>query len=77
MNQFKLVISYRSPTHSEIVDVRAETLSEAEEICRGIRMDYEAMLRSLDAKNVFISRRMCDCSVDQNTASSSFITTVT
>jgi hypothetical protein len=77
LSRFRLVISYDGPRHTENVEVQAETLLDASSICEKIRSDYEDMISLLESRNVFVSKRMCGCEVDQNTASSSFITTVT
>ncbi len=77
MGRFRLVVSYEGPRCTEIIEVQAETLSGAESICEKIRADHESRMSSLEMRNVFVSKRMCGCDVDQNTESSSFITTVT
>jgi hypothetical protein len=77
LNRFRLVVSYDGPRITETVEVQADNLSDANAICEKIRLDYDMLMLSLESKNVFVSKRMCGCEVDQNTASSSFITTVT
>jgi hypothetical protein len=77
LSRFWLVVSYDGPRITETVEVQAETLSEANAICEKIKLDYDRLMLSLESKNVFVSKRLCGCEVDQNTASSSFITTVT
>jgi hypothetical protein len=74
---FRLILSYDNPRHFEAVEVQADNISAAEAICVGMVEDYESLILSLESRNVFVSKRMCGCEVDQNTASSSFITTVT
>jgi hypothetical protein len=77
LGRFRLVVSYEGPRCTEILEVQAETLSDAESICEKIRAEHESRMSSLEARNVFVSKRMCGCEVGQNTTSSSFMTTVT
>lgn len=77
MGQFRLVVSYDNPVHFEHIEVQAEDISVATSMCQRIISDYNAMVELMDLWNIFASRRMCSCEVDQNTKSNSFITTVT
>jgi hypothetical protein len=77
LNRFRLVVSYNCPNYSETIEVQADDISAARLMCEKIGLDYENMLLRLESRNVFISKKMCGCEVDQNTTSSSFITTVT
>lgn len=76
MGQFRLVVSYENPRCLETLEVQAEGLSEAESMCERIVSEREETMRRLESRNVYSSKRACGCEA-QNTASSSFITTVT
>ena len=76
MGQFRLVISYENPRCAETFEVQAEGLSEAESMCERMVSEQGETIRRLESRNVYSSKRACGCEV-QNTASSSFITTVT
>lgn len=77
MGQFRLVLRYENPSHFEQIEVQADGLPMAIAMCDEIMSEYSNRAAAMESRNVFASRRICSCGVDQNAASSSLITTVT